>query len=323
MVKLRLSGIVGYDITADQISSFLNNNDDEDITIFLNSPGGNVVEGLEIYNLLRASGRNITTVLTGIAASMGSILFLAGDKRIAMSGTLFMIHKPSGIAWGDADDFRKEAELLDVMQGSLQAIYEERAEIENLEELINAEKWFNVEEMTNNRITNSDEPINFDVVLDTEEDDAGLAGLESEEEMAKIDDLKAEKEKLEAEKAELQEKVEEARLEAELATMRADVDKLKAEADKGPEPIVVEDDEDETEETESAPNKSKQKQIDDDLAGDEGDDDLEPEDESKEDDELEEIDEIKLKAQKIDTTNSVAKKEKNKIPAWMQAESKY
>lgn len=311
MIKLRLSGVVGYDITADDVSNFLTENDDKDVTIFLNSPGGNVIEGLEIYNLLRASGRNITTVLTGMAASMGSILFLAGDKRIAMSGTLFMIHKPSGIAWGDADDFRKEADLLDKMQGSLQDIYEERAEIENLEELINVEKWFNVEEMKESSIVNSDESVNFDVVIDIEENNEDLICLESEEEMATIEELKAEKAKLEAEKAEWEEKAEKARLEAEVATMKADVAKFKAEAETTPEP-----------DPDPEP-KSEEEPEEDNEVDDTTDTNTDPEPE--EDDEVETVEDpepVKETAV-IDTTKTVAKKQKNKIPAFMQAESKY
>ncbi|MGG5333752.1 head maturation protease, ClpP-related [Enterococcus sp. AZ163] len=305
MIKLRLSGVVGYDITADDVSNFLNENDDKDLTIFLNSPGGYVIDGLEIYNLLRASGRNITTVLTGMAASMGSILFLAGDKRIAMSGTLFMVHKPSGVAWGDADDFRKQADLLDKMQGSLQEIYEERASIGNLEQLINEEKWFNVEEMISNGIVNSDEPVSFDGVIETEENNEGLDSLESENVMAKIDDLKAEKEKLAVEKAQLEEQLEEARLEAELATMKADVDKLKAEAEETSELV------------------SEPKEV------------VEPEEtiesETEEDDEIEttvdpELRETKVEKEEsavIDTTKTVAVKQNNQVPAYMQVESKY
>ncbi|EOH86706.1 head maturation protease, ClpP-related [Enterococcus pallens] len=309
MIKLRLSGVVGWDITADSVSDFLDEHDDKDITLFLNSPGGYVVEGLEIYNLLRASGRNITTVLTGMAASMGSILFLAGDKRIAMSGTLFMIHKPSGIAWGDASEMRKEAEILDKMQGSLQEIYEERASIENLEELINAESWFNVKEMEENGIVNSDEAVVFDGVVDPnndeEDDDQTIIILGSEDNMAKKDDLQAEIDELKAQKAQLEEQAEEARLEAELATMKADVDKLKAEAEETSELVSEPKEVVEPEET------------------------IEPE--TEEDDEIEttvdpEPGEAKVEKEEsavIDTTKTVAVKQNNQVPAYMQVESKY
>ena len=292
MVNLRLSGVVGYEITANGLAEFLNKNDDKDLTIFLNSPGGIVTEGLEVYNLLRASGRNITTVLTGMAASMGSIIFLAGDRRIAMTGSLYMVHKPSSLVWGDADEMRKEIEVLDKMQDSAEAIYRERTGIENLNEYMNNETWFDVKEMKELGITNSEDNVTFELETNIKENTDSV-NLESEEEMAKIDDLKAEKEKLEAEKAELNEKLEEARLEAEVAMMKADVAKLKAEAETKPEP--------------------------------DPDPEPKPEEEPEEDDEVETVEDpepVKETAV-IDTTKTVAKKQKNKIPAFMQVESKY
>ena len=292
MVNLRLSGVVGYEITANGLAEFLNKNDDKDLTIFLNSPGGIVTEGLEVYNLLRASGRNITTVLTGMAASMGSIIFLAGDRRIAMTGSLYMVHKPSSLVWGDADEMRKEIEVLDKMQDSAEAIYRERTGIENFNEYMNNETWFDVKEMKELGITNSEDNVTFELETNIKENTDSV-NMESEEEMAKIDDLKAEKEKLEAEKAELNEKLEEARLEAEVAMMKADVAKLKAEAETKPEP--------------------------------DPDPEPKPEEEPEEDDEVETVEDpepVKETAV-IDTTKTVAKKQKNKIPAFMQVESKY
>lgn len=292
MVNLRLSGVVGYEITANGLAEFLNKNDDKDLTIFLNSPGGIVTEGLEVYNLLRASGRNITTVLTGMAASMGSIIFLAGDRRIAMTGSLYMVHKPSSLVWGDADEMRKEIEVLDKMQDSAEAIYRERTGIENFNEYMNNETWFDVKEMKELGITNSEDNVTFELETNIKENTDSV-NLESEEEMAKIDDLTAEKEKLEAEKAELNEKLEEARLEAEVAMMKADVAKLKAEAETKPEP--------------------------------DPDPEPKPEEEPEEDDEVETVEDpepVKETAV-IDTTKTVAKKQKNKIPAFMQVESKY
>nr|WP_308545506.1 head maturation protease, ClpP-related [uncultured Lachnoclostridium sp.] len=295
MINLRLSGVVGYDITASAISEFLNTNDDQDITIYLNSPGGYVIEGLEIYNLLRASGRNITTVLTGMAASMGSILFLAGDKRIAMTGTLYMIHKPSGIAWGDADDFRKEADLLDKMQGNLQKIYEERANIENLETLINQETWMDVDEMKKFGVVNSDEKVSFDGIGNNDENQQAQIGLESEEDMT-IEELKAQK-------AQLEEQLEEARLEKEVMEMQAELDSIKAQTS-----TVVKPEEPQEQVTE-------QKDSPVDLQSQESEQEVESINEKPSPEQVEDV---------IDTTNTVASKTvTNKIPAFMQVESKY
>lgn len=302
MVNLRLSGVVGYEITANGIAEFLNKNDDKNVTIFLNSPGGIVTEGLEVYNLLRASGRNITTVLTGMAASMGSIIFLAGDKRIAMTGSLYMVHKPSGLVWGNADEMHKEIEVLDKMQDSAEAIYRERTGIENFHEYMDRESWFDTKEMKELGISNSEDNVTFELESNTKENTDSL-NLESEEEMATIEELKAEKAKLEAEKAEWEEKAEKARLEAEVATMRADVAKFKAEAEITPEPET---------ESEEEPEEDNEPET----TGD-----TEPEEEPEETTvpEPEPVEEIAV----IDTTKTVAKKSNNKIPAFMQAESKY
>lgn len=309
MIKLRLSGVVGWDITADNVSAFLNENDDKDITIFLNSPGGSVVDGLEIYNLLRASGRNITTVLTGIAASMGSIIFLAGDKRIAMTGGLFMIHKPSGFTWGDADDFRKEADLLDKMQGSLQEIYVERAEIDNLEEAMNAETWFNIQEMKDKGIVTSDEAVSFEEVIDSND---GQEDLENEEEMAITEEMKAKMAKLEAENAALKEQQEEAEFNERMAALEASNAQMRAEAtEPDPEPVDEPKDNPANSDGEEEPENVPV--------------DPEPADNSDEDDEPDpQPTESAAKAKVIDTRKAVASnKKQNKIPAFMQTESKY
>nr|DAV18247.1 MAG TPA: Putative ATP dependent Clp protease [Caudoviricetes sp.] len=305
MADLYLSGTVGYDITEEQVLNFLKENDDQDLNVFINSPGGSVFEGLGIYNILRDSGRNITTINNGLAASMGSILFLAGDNRIANTGSIYMVHKPSSIVWGDADDMKKEAEVLDKIQDSLASVYKERAGIENIEEYINDETWWNVNEMIEKGVAHSERKI------EKEEGDV--------EDVAKIDDLKAEKEKLEAEKAQLAEQLEEAKLEAEVATAKAELANTKAEIEKtkAEAKAVVEAEPEEDEEKEEETEKSETKAVEDDKEID-----IEVEKESKTE-VVEEKAEAVAKVEKIDTTKTVAKKDNNTIPAWMQTESKY
>lgn len=67
----------------------------EEITLYINSPGGEVVSGLAVYDYIRLMQSPLRTVCTGTAASMGSILFLAGAKREMLSHTKIMIHDPS------------------------------------------------------------------------------------------------------------------------------------------------------------------------------------------------------------------------------------
>lgn len=89
----------------------------EEITLFINSPGGNVISGLALYDVLTASRSPIRTVCIGDAASMGAILFLAGDKREMLPHTRLMIHDPS---FGSLDvggkkphELRQEVESLE------------------------------------------------------------------------------------------------------------------------------------------------------------------------------------------------------------------
>lgn len=306
MPELFLNGTVGYEITADRVRDFLASEKSQEITVVINSGGGYVTEGLEIYNTLMASGRTITTVISGIAASMASIIFLAGDERIAMAGTLFMIHKPSGISWGDADDFRKEAEVLDKMQEGFQDIYKERTNIADVESEINEETWYTVAEMKDKGITNSDRKIVFKVVNEGEENnpvDNPIIETEDKTEMARIDDLKAELEEQKKKNAELIEKAEEAKMEVELAELKAANAAMQT-----TEPQVVTEGEDTTEpKAATEPNT---------IESAEG--STEPVNTVIEEPKAPKQPEV------IETKNTVAETtNKNEMPAFMQASSKY
>ena len=83
------------------------------INLRINSPGGGVYEGIGIYNAMERSRCPIDTYCDGIAASMASVLFLAGRKRYISKYGQIMTHKPSGGAWGTADEMRKCADDID------------------------------------------------------------------------------------------------------------------------------------------------------------------------------------------------------------------
>ncbi|EGP4894208.1 Clp protease ClpP [Enterococcus faecium] len=228
MAEIYLSGVVGYDITAKQVKSFVDEATDDHITIFLSSPGGYVVDGLEIYNILRASGKKIKTVNMALCASMGSILFLAGDERIAMPGSLYMVHKPSGIVWGNADDMRKEIEVLDKMQESLQAIYSDRAGIEDIQQLVDDETWFSVEDMKKMGVVNSDEKIQFSNASTEKDEPDNKNKNEVTDEMPISEEIKAELEALRAENQALLDEKEEREAEAEIARLKAENEEMRA-----------------------------------------------------------------------------------------------
>lgn len=116
------------------------------IDIFINSGGGSVHGGLAIYNLLKRHKGQKTVYVDGIAASIASVIAMAGDKIIIPSNAQFMIHKPLTWCGGNANDFRKTADILDTCQKSITNIYMENVKEgiteEKITELINNETWF-------------------------------------------------------------------------------------------------------------------------------------------------------------------------------------
>ena len=114
------------------------------ITVGINSPGGSVHEGLAIYNLLSARRNQVTCRIDGLAASIASIIALAGSKLVMPASALLMIHDPSGMCMGTADEMREMATALEKHKEALVNVYEEktkkpRAEIE---QAMKDETWF-------------------------------------------------------------------------------------------------------------------------------------------------------------------------------------
>lgn len=82
-------------------------------TIRLNTPGGSVDEGIAIFNALKRHKGGVTTIADSLAASMGSYLLQAGERRLIASNAMVMIHDPWSIAIGNSAEFRKAADVLD------------------------------------------------------------------------------------------------------------------------------------------------------------------------------------------------------------------
>lgn len=115
------------------------------INVHINSGGGSVFGGIAIYNMLRRFDAEITVYVEGLAASIASVIAMAGDKIIIPANAQMMIHKPSSAAWGNADDMRKEADVLDGCQKVILNTYmqhvKEGVTEETINNLINAETW--------------------------------------------------------------------------------------------------------------------------------------------------------------------------------------
>jgi ATP-dependent protease ClpP protease subunit len=97
------------------------------IVLRINSPGGEVWEGLSILNMLRAHKATVTAVVDAIAASAASFIAAGCDEVVMSPGTQMMIHSPSGYAWGNAVELRKIAEVLDGIEASIVEIYTAKA----------------------------------------------------------------------------------------------------------------------------------------------------------------------------------------------------
>jgi len=113
------------------------------IDLHINSPGGEVFDGITIFNLLKQHPATITTYIDGLAASIASVIAMAGDRVVMAENALFMIHNPYGMTVGDSTEMRKMADTLDKVRGSIVLAYtgktgKDEGEITNL---MDAESW--------------------------------------------------------------------------------------------------------------------------------------------------------------------------------------
>lgn len=123
MKSIYLSGVVGYEITADGIRSQINEKSTEKLQVIVNSPGGFVIDAFEIFNLFQMYKGEIEFVINGIAASAMSYIIMSGDKISAFKNSIFMAHKAQSIAIGDSDALQTEAEITKAMDNVLAEAY--------------------------------------------------------------------------------------------------------------------------------------------------------------------------------------------------------
>lgn len=96
------------------------------VKVFINSPGGSVFEALAIFNGMRATGKTIEIHVLGVAASAASYIAMAGDKIVMPDNTYMFVHNPINAVYGNADDMREMADVLDKIGASLTATYAKR-----------------------------------------------------------------------------------------------------------------------------------------------------------------------------------------------------
>jgi ATP-dependent Clp endopeptidase proteolytic subunit ClpP len=138
----------GGGLSGKQFSDVLNEVGNGPLLVEINSPGGNVWDGLSIYNQLRGRRAPVTTRVVGIAASIASIIALAGDKVEMADAALMMIHDPSGMASGTSEDMRKMADALDQHAEVLVGVYAKKTgrSPESIRAAMKAETWFTTAE---------------------------------------------------------------------------------------------------------------------------------------------------------------------------------
>ena len=142
--------IGGWGISAQQFAKDFKalGNNLKQINLHIHSPGGDVFDGIAIYNLLKNHPANKTVTIDGLAASMASVIAMAGTEIIMPENAMMMIHKPWGVQGGDADDMRKYADLLDKVEDTLIPAYAAKTgkSAEELAEMLAAETWLNGKE---------------------------------------------------------------------------------------------------------------------------------------------------------------------------------
>lgn len=115
------------------------------ITVWVNSPGGDCIAAAQIYNMLTEYKGRVTVFIDGLAASAASVIAMAGDEVVMSPVSLMMIHNPSCMAWGESKDLRKEAEILDEFKESIINAYEIKTGLSRVKisHLMDCETWLN------------------------------------------------------------------------------------------------------------------------------------------------------------------------------------
>lgn len=122
--------------------------DVETIKVFINSPGGDVFAGQTIYSMLKRHKAQVHVYIDGLAASTASLIAMAGDKVVMPANAMMMIHNPWTFAVGNANDFRKLADVLDKVRDSMITAYGSRSALttEEIKGLLDAETWLTAQE---------------------------------------------------------------------------------------------------------------------------------------------------------------------------------
>lgn len=152
--ELFIYDIIGSDwwsegITAKGVRDFLRNNSDASrLNIFVNSPGGDVFEAKAIFSQLDRFDGEIVVYIDGLAASAATFLVLAADRIVTAPHATWMIHDASSIMWGNADEMRAIADVLDQLSDDIAGMYAARGKEKaaKFRELMKEETWLTADQ---------------------------------------------------------------------------------------------------------------------------------------------------------------------------------
>lgn len=145
---LLVFGAIGWDVDSSAVTEDilnLRNDGFEKLNLFINSPGGFVDDGMSIYNAVRMM--DATVYVSGLAASIASVIAMAGNKVVMLPGSFLMIHNPWTFAIGDDADLKKAADVTEQMKNEIRGAYMSRTNMDEADvvAMMDAETWLNGE----------------------------------------------------------------------------------------------------------------------------------------------------------------------------------
>jgi len=139
-----------YDISANAVALAMKDLDSKinEIDIRLMSGGGDVFQGIAIYNILKRSEKKINIYIDGLAGSIASIIMLAGDEVIIGEGSQVFIHKPWAFKAGNSNELQEMIDQLDRVENEMLKIYSSKMSVTNTQiiKMMSDETWFNDDE---------------------------------------------------------------------------------------------------------------------------------------------------------------------------------
>lgn len=138
----------GRGANAQKIAGILRNIGEKDVIVNINSPGGDVFEGIAIYNILRMHRAKVTVRVMGLAASAASLIAMSGDDIQMGDGAQLMIHNAWAVAVGNRHDMRSAADVLEPIDLAMAELYSARTglEVKAVAKMMDAETWLTADQ---------------------------------------------------------------------------------------------------------------------------------------------------------------------------------